>query len=250
MSAPNFYYDNRFSDAASAASTTATGNYAAANLADMRPYTWWKPTALPATVTVDCGSAKAADYAAVYGHDLHSQGATLEVRGSTDNFAVSDALVDTITPADDNPFLLLFNSVSYRYWRIRITGTTMPSLAIVMIGAALVMPQYLNVPFDPLFRQAIQQANNNENGQPLGKIIDFELWKQTLEFDYISWAWLRATWQPAWRSNLRGSPAIFAWDPGNYPAELYLVTVGDNYQSPHVNGLLANLIFDVSGVGT
>jgi len=251
MSAPKLFYDNRFADATPVASTTAAGSYAAANLNDLRPYTWWKPTALPATVTVDCGSAKAADFALFYGHDLHTQGASIEIHGSTDNFAASDVtVVASYAPTSDDPFLLEFASASYRYWRLKITGTTMPSIAMVLIGAELVMPEYLNNGFDPLARNVIGRSNNNDNGQPLGAIVDYEQWKQTLEFDFVSWSWLRSTWQPAWRNYLRSSPFIFAWDSVDYPAELYLVRAGNSYQTPHTNGLLANLIFDVSGVGT
>ena len=255
MGFPKLLFDNRFVDAVPVASTTATGNYAAANVADMRPYTWWKPTALPATVTVDCLSAKSANYALIYGHDLFTQGATLEVRGSTDNFAASNVLVATLTPTSNNPFLLEFGGVSYRYWRIKITGTTMPSIAIAMIGAAFVMPKYLTSGFDPLSRLLISQGgsgsmNSNENGQALGKIIDFEQFTQTLQFDNVAWSWLRSTWQAAWRSNLRGSPFIFSWDSVNYPSEIYLVNAGDHYSTPHQQGGLTTLTFDVSGVAT
>lgn len=241
-------FDNRFADAAPVASSTAAGNFAAANVADMRPYTWWKGSAMPAWFTVDCGVAKAADYALIWGHDLFTQGATLEVRASTDNFAISNVLLGTVTPLSNDPFLLEFATVNYRYWRFNLTGVTNPSIAIALIGSAFVMPKYLGSGFDPLARTVSQQANNNGNGHALGKIIDFEQYNQTLTFMNVTWSWLRATWQPAWRSNLRGSPFIFAWDSATYPAELYLVTAGDNYATPHQTGGLAGLSFDVSGV--
>jgi hypothetical protein len=47
---PKILYDNRFKDAAPVASSTAVGNFNVLNMTDFRPYTWWKPTALPATV--------------------------------------------------------------------------------------------------------------------------------------------------------------------------------------------------------
>src|SRR3954464_7747325 len=104
MASPKFLYDNRFNDAVPVASTTAAGDFNVLNLLDFRPYTWWKPTALPATVTIDSGSAKAADFAMIYGHDLFTQGATLEIRKSTDNFAANDVLVATKTPTSNDPF--------------------------------------------------------------------------------------------------------------------------------------------------
>lgn len=76
----------------------------------------------------------------------------------------------------------------------------------------------------------------------------FEQFSQPLQFDNVAWSWLRSTWQPAWRSNLRGSPFVFGWDTVNYPSELYLVNAGDHYSTPHQQGGLASLTFDVTGV--
>lgn len=250
MAKPRILYDNRFGDATVAASTTASG-FAAANVADWRPYTWWKPTALPATLTVDCASAKAADYALVYGHTLFTAGCTLEVRGSTDNFSASNVLVASVTPTSDAPLALWFNSVSYRYWRIRITGAaTMPALAIASIGARLELPTWLPQPFDPLTRKIDGQSNRSENGQPLGRAIDFELWKQPIKLERVTWAWLRTTWLPAWRAHLRSSPFVFAWEADLYPDDLKLVTAGEQFTSPHYAGSTADLQVELQGVVT
>lgn len=244
---PKILYENRFKDATPVASTTAAG-FDVLNLRDWRPYTWWKPTALPATVTVDCGSAKAADYAVVWGHDLFTQGATFEVRGSTDNFAASDVLVATKTPTSDKPFLLTWTSVSYRYWRLRITGTTMPSLAIAAVGAALEVPEYLPEGFDPLNRKIEGDFNRTNKGHPLGRAIEFEEWSERLEFDWVTWTWVRNSFKPAWDAHLRASPFVFAWDAGDHADEIYLVNAKGEYKAPHKPGSYASLSLDVSGV--
>jgi hypothetical protein len=166
MAKPALYYDNRFADATPTASTTATG-FAVANLRDWRPYTWWKPTALPATVTVDCASPKAADYALLYGHNLGTTGCTVQIRGSTDNFAASDVLVATSTPTTDAPLLIPFTGVSYRYWRLRIITGTAPSIAIAAIGTALELPTWLPQGFDPVGCEVVGSVARNANGQPL-----------------------------------------------------------------------------------
>ena len=248
MAYPKFLYDNRLDDATPAASSTATGDYAVANLRDWRPYTWWKPSAMPATVTVDCGSAKAADYAFIYGHDLSTQGATLEVRGSTDNFVASDVLVSSKTPTSDLPFLLTFNSVSYRYWRIKVTGSNAPSLAIAAIGAALASPVYIAPPFDPIGREVQGAANLNENGQPLGAAIDFEKWTQSVTLSNVSWSWVRSTFLPAWKTHFRSTPFGFAWESAGYPDEVLLVTGGAQLQIPHNPGSFCNVQMQLSGV--
>lgn len=249
MAKPTLFYDNRLADATLVASSTALGSYAAANVADWRPFTWWKPTALPATLTVDCGVAKAADYALVHSHTLYSAGCTLEVRGSTDNFGASNVLVASLTPASDDPFLLSFNTASYRYWRLRITGAaTMPALAVAAVGARLVLPTYLPQPFDPLGRKIDGQSNRNENGLPLGRVIGFEAWKQNIKLERVAWSWVRATWLPAWRAHLRSKPFVFAWETDLYPEDLKLVTTGDDFKTPHYAGSTTDLLFELSGV--
>ena len=254
MAFPRFFYDNRFADNTPAASSTAAGNYAAANLADWRPYTYWLGTLLPATITVDCGVAKAADYALVMGHNLHSVGASVEIHGSTDNFSTSDVTVASGTPADDTPYLLTFASVAYRYWQLKLTGSTPPTVAIAAIGAKLEAPVGLAQQFDPLTRVINGQSNQNENGHPLGTVVYFEEWEQDLTFEKVSWSWVRSTFLPAWRSSLRGSPFAFGWDTDNEPSEILLVSGGNSsaqsFETPHYSGSVCDLVLHLSGVIT
>lgn len=248
MAKPHIFYDNRLADATVVASSTASG-YAAANVADWRAYSWWKPAALPATLTVDCTAPRAADYALVYGHDLYTQGCTVEVRGSTDNFAASDVLVATSTPTSNDPLLLLFASASYRYWRVRITGAgAAPALAIAAIGARLELPSWLPQPFDPVGRQIMGQSNRNERGQALGRVIEFESWKEQIKLERVTWSWLRSTWLPAWRAHLRSTPFVFGWEVDLYPTDLKLVTAGDKFDTPHYSGSTCDLTLDLEAV--
>jgi hypothetical protein len=249
MALPTLYFENRLADAAIAASSTAAG-YAAANVADWRPYTWWKPAALPATLTVDCAAPAAADYALVYGHDLFTHGCTLEVRGSTDNFASSNVLVASHTPAVDEPFVVLFNSVSYRYWRLRITGSAAPVLAIAAIGARMVCPIGVPQGFDPLGRDVDGQINTNENGQPLGRIVTYERWTSRIRLQRVLRTWARDTFLPAWRAHLRGTPFVFTWDLDADPSNVRLVTSGKKIDVPHYSGARCDLEFELSGVIT
>lgn len=244
---PLVLYDNRLADGALTASSTASGDFAAANLIDWRPYTWWRPDALPATVTVDCGSARAADYCAVYGHDLGTQGATLEVRYSSDDFAADDNLAATITPGDDTPFVLSFGSQSARYWRVRISGGA-ASLAIVSVGERLTLPRRLRAGFDPTARAPQGKFNRSMKGHPLGSVIDYEEWSETLRLRSVSWDWIRDSWQPAWQAHLKHQPWLFAWDPEDHASELYLVGSTRGYKTPITTGQFADFEMQVSGV--
>lgn len=243
---PLILHDNRFEDAVPVASTTAAG-FSVLHVRDWRPYTWWKPAALPATVKVDCGSVKTADYAAIYGHDLGTRGATLEIRGSTDNFVSSSDVVASIVPANDGPIVLTFAPASYRYWAIRITGSTAPAIAIVAIGRALQLPRRLPIGFDPLGRKVRGDTNRSEAGHPLGRNVQFEEWTGSISAR-VTWSWLRDHWQPAWAAHLRDMPFLFAWDPSDHPTETRLVVAADDYRAPTEAGEFARLTLDVSGV--
>lgn len=135
MARPKILHDNRFADSTPLASTTGTDTgLDVRNLADARPYTWWSPSTLPATVTVDCLTAKAADTACIVAHDLASMGCDVQIRGSTDGFSASDVLVASVTPSTDGPVWQAFASVSYRYWRLRIDGPGAPALDLDFAG--------------------------------------------------------------------------------------------------------------------
>lgn len=248
MANPRLFFDSRLADNVLVASGTAPGNYAPANVADLRPYTWWKGDVLPATLTVDCGVPKAADFALIYGHNMKSVGASLEVRGSTDNFVASDVLVAAGAPASDDPYLLTFGSVAYRYWRLRFTGATPPSIAIALLGAVFEFPTGLSQGFDPIGRKVVAQQNRNEHGQPLGNVVDYEEYSSDLLFERVSWDWVRTSFLPAWRSNLRSAPFVFGWETSLYGSELVLVASAPQWTAPHMSGLVTDLTLTVTGV--
>lgn len=250
MNYPKIFHDNRFDDGAPVASGTAAGDFDPLNLRDFKPYTKWQADTLPATVRVDDGSALPADYCAVWGHDMGSQGATLNVRRSPLGTWAGgdDILVATVTPADDDPFILEFASVASQYWGIEITGATVPTLAIAAIGAALEIPATLHEGFDPLSAEPKGQFSRSVTGNPLGRDIDYEEWSQSPTFELLSWAWLRATWKPAWNAHLKAEPFVFSWDPAGHPDELYLVNASGADRTPHKAGSLADLTVNMAGL--
>lgn len=244
---PLILYENRLNDAVPAASSSATG-YNVLNLRDARPYTFWKPTANPSTVTVDSGSAKAVDYLWIYGHNLGSTGCTVELRKSTDNFAANDVLVDTHTPVDDKPILRVLSSYTSRYHRVRFITGSVPTIAMVLFGVRLEVPAGIKTGFDPLGRNSIAQYNRSVKGYPLGKVINYQEFKENLSFELLSWTWARTTWGAAWDAWLQSEPWGIAWNADTYPKESYLVTADGAYATPHRSGSLCDLSVAVTGV--
>lgn len=248
MANPRILYESRFTDAPPVASSTAAGAFNVANLTDWRDTSWWQPLVMPANVTVDSAAAAAVDYWLVWGHDLGSTGATIELHKSNDNFVANDVLVDSVTPADDKPFARYVTTADERYWRIVVTGATAPSLAIVTVGSYLQLPAGLRDGFDPLGRTPKGRFNRSVKGHPLGRTIDYETWTTTLDFDLVAWDWVRANWLPAWAAHLKGAPFVFSWAPVNYPAELRYVNAVKGFDTPHHPGSRTGLKVELEGL--
>jgi hypothetical protein len=253
MAGPLVLYESRLNDAAPVASSTAASTpdvqYDVLNLRDLREYSLWKPAALPATVTVDCGVGKTADYLAIYNHNLGSSGNTVEVHRSTDNFVANDTTVDTHAPADDKPFVRLFTGASTRYWRVRIVNGSAPTLAIVLLGNRLEIPAGVREGFDPLGRELVTQINRSNTGRALGNVLSWRRWRMQMIFELVSWSWVRASWQPAAEAWLESEPWLFAWNPDAYPQELRHVTMdASGWDTPHRSGSLTDLQVAVTGV--
>jgi hypothetical protein len=423
---PKFLYDNRLDDADPVASSTASG-YSVFNIRDWRPYTSWRPASMPATVTVQSPYMQPADYAFVYGHDLHARQVAIEIRGSSDNFVSNDVLIATsnllaypqefqnaawtkagctiapnavrapdktisadfiventangehhtyqyvpkssaaqlftlsaffkkrdrrymflgssdntmncqrsvdldnsiistlydptsaggdmgIIALDDGwfwawssfttqadsflytrvglinaagnsasytgdgtsanlqwgaqlnfgavaayqgignaPLLLVFPETAQTYWRARffnLSGSLVPTIAIVSIGKALEADVYLSAGFDPRGRDLIGAVNRSSKGNPLGTVIDFESYERTLEFEDVSWDWLRNSFEPAWAAHLRAKPFAFAWDPTDHANEVVLLNATKGYDVPHRAGGRCTLRVPVQGIAT
>lgn len=254
MAKPRIYWDNRLADTYLQASSTAPDvpaapgvaalKYHPDHVADWRPYTWWKPVTLPATLTVDSDEPRSCDSLFVLGHNLASCGCTMEVRGSTDDFGSSDVLVFSITPASDAPFARVFELATYRYSRIRITGTTPPSLNLIALGMMLELDGYADI--DPLQQSLEGVTNRNLRGRPLGKVWDYVEWRQRVQIEACDFDWCRDTFVPVWNAGLRARPFGFQWNVGVDP-EPRLVVAGDDLSADPQGNNQVNLQFDVSG---
>ncbi len=177
---------------------------------------------------------------------LHAWRANLQacVSGDRRTTPFSNAHVDV-------PIFIPFsvvNGLSFQVWVKLFSGSGVPSIGIVAFGQALAMPRGLPIPYDPIGRQIRGQVNRSVAGHPLGKVIEFEEFSRTLNFRHVSWDFVRDTWLPAWNAHLRSEPFGLIWEPGEHPEEVYLVTAGNGFQTPHQPGEFTDLQFDVTGV--
>lgn len=211
------------------ASTSAAGHPATAATYPTT-FEYWTPTALPATWSVDLGSAKAVDYLGMVG-DMN--GCTVALQSSTDNSTWTTQ--ETRTGLTDRINLFLISSVTARYWRLSVS-VAFPLLSVVYLGQALAMQRKIYQGHTPLTLSRETELSNNmsEGGQYLGRSIIRKGASTSTEWQHLKADWYRANFDPFVKS-ARTAPFFIGWRPQQYPAELGFVWTGGDI-SPSITG--------------
>lgn len=95
------------------------------------------------SIVIDCAEDVTADAVAFLGANL--SGASVEVRGSTDNFSASDVQVkaSTALTTNVNAAYLSFTEVTYRYYKFNVTGhASNIRLAHICLDSAVDYPYF------------------------------------------------------------------------------------------------------------
>lgn len=246
---PIILNDNRFMDAIPTATGTAAG-YDVLNIRDMRPYTWWRAAAAGTSyLTVDCGSAAAADCLAVIGHNLLSAGALISLETSLDNAAWTQRLAP-FTPTSNRAFLRPFVRVYARYWRIKIvTAAVAPQLAVVMIGERIDFP-FPPDSFAPYSESVEVESTRSKTGNPLGEVVRYFPVDVKPVFSHVDRVWVEETYRPFREDYSRYRKFFFwAWDTDTYPDQVFfLQDVGKYDPTVSVLAYYDKLKLDLKGV--
>jgi hypothetical protein len=204
------------------ASTAATG-FPAIAATFPTTFEYWTPTALPATWTLDLGTAQTIDHVGLVG-DM--KGCTIAIESSPDNSTWTAQ--DTRSAITDRINLFLFAPVSARYWRLNIS-VQLPNIAVVNMGQALAMQRKIYQGHTPLTLSRETELSNNvsEGGQFLGRSIIRKGASTSTEWQHLTASWYRANFDPFVKS-AREFPFFIAWRPLQYHNELgYVWTGGD-----------------------
>lgn len=167
---PTILFNNLFLNGTLAASTEAV-NYAKENVRSENTVKSWRPTALPATLSVDLGVATSADSFAIVSHNCGTNGNTVYLESSTDGIAWTTRC--TVIPTDNTTILGLFTSVSARYWRIQVAFGTVPTIAVVFLSQRFNFPAGVRPPYTPVWlsQQFELLTANTLGGQFLGNRV-------------------------------------------------------------------------------
>lgn len=200
-----------------AASTSAAG-YAAANAATYRTDSFWQPTTLAATWSIDAATAQSVSYCGIAAHDLGSKACTVLVQSSTDGVAWTTRM--TLTPTDDSAIFALFAVVSARYWRLNISGAGgVPTIGVIQFGAVMEFPQ--RCVFAPSLsfertRRVSYRINETEGGQWAGRSITRTSLAPSITVNNLSETWIAAEWD-AFALHAETSPFFIADRPNAFP---------------------------------
>ena len=215
-------YKNVLETGTVTASTEASG-FDKESAYDWRPFTFWQPTAVPASLVVDMGSAVDVDYFALASHDLFDNGSTIVLQYSNDNFSgdINDAFT-AITPSDNDVIFETFATINERYWRIYVTGGV-SSIGVTSFGEQTDLTKGMAIRFAPptLSRDSKMITSESNKGQFLGRSIERTGYPGMVKLRLLDPAWVRSTWD-VFIDHAELKPFFFSWDDGDYSDEAVL----------------------------
>lgn len=125
MAQPKFLFPNTpYLPTATAAATDAYAGTAAANVLTATEDAYWRPANVTGskTLTIDLGEPRNVNALGLAGEAM--DGATIEVRASTDNFVASDEQIQApaiLTATVNAGWSDLGDGTTYRYWRLIVS---------------------------------------------------------------------------------------------------------------------------------
>jgi hypothetical protein len=174
------------------------GNLAATDFTYQR----WSAGALPSNWTLVTAADASVDTVFIAAHNLGSTGSTVEIQTAA---TVGGAFTTraTITPTDDSAIAAMFNSngtpYTIREIRIAVTGASAAvQVGIIRAGVALQMqrPVYGGVQPIGLTRVVETRHSISETGQWLGRVLQRQARKTTMDWQHLAAAWYRANFEP------------------------------------------------------
>lgn len=205
-------YRNVLAEGTLTASTQAADGFAA-NALGPQTNDFWIPTALPAWLQVTLGAAVSCDCASIVAHNLWSKGCTVYVEYFSGG---SWQVAASCTPTDNSTILLIFPSRSSNQWRIRTTGSSVPSIGIAMIGPRFLIPEGIQMDYVPIHLALDIELMPSITiaGQYQGTMINRKGASTSISFALQDKTWIETTAKPFIKHFNSGSPFMWASCPG------------------------------------
>jgi hypothetical protein len=232
-------------------SSEASG-YEKENAYDWKQYDWWKPTDTSSEwIAVSFSSAKTADYAAVWGHNLNEVAGSVKPQYSTDGGSNWIDASTAVTATTGNTIFIGFNSASAADWRLLFTSTGTVIVAGVQIGDATIFDKSVSPGFMPagLSPQVGIKTAMSELGVNLGASILRTGLIGSIQLANLSPDWVRSQWVPLINHLNAGKSCVFSWDDELHKDEAILIFKTGQIATPsYTTPLLMSASLNFQGI--
>lgn len=235
-------------------STEAAG-FEGVNAVDERTFSFWRPTALPATLEFQITAAEECDYAMIAAHTLGTSQSIVSFE-SYDG-ASWQAWSAQVSPGSDKVLAFMNARVTANRFRLKVDSNAvspaMPSVGVVYIGKALAMERGTPLNYAPITMRRKTEARPQlaDKGALLGRSIQRQGVVGEIAFNYLTASFVRASFDPFIEA-ARTHPFGWVWAPIDFPAEVaYLWTPsGSEDIRPDYANLQdrMNVKFNVTGI--
>lgn len=229
------------------ASTEAAGFPASAAQNELT-YSYWKPTALPATWALDAGAGVDVDYFGIAAHTLGTDQATIYAEYWNGSAWIE---IDSVLPGDDRPIMFIFATITASQFRIRLTGTTAPRIGVIYIGKLLEMQRPITDSHSPINLSPVTETRGtiSETGQWLGRSVVRKGSATSWRWNFLNNDWYRANFQP-FADSAPTKPFFIAWNPDFAPGDVGYVWLREGEDiRPSYQGIADYLSVGFNGEG-
>lgn len=202
--------------------SSAPTGYLADNAFNGTTYDRYKPTSSPAEIVLDLLAAKDVDYIATLTKNVTS----IQILRSSDNITYTSIATLSSTDASN---MILFDNVTYRYYKIIFTGTNIEVINI-KLGLSLEMQRAIYSGHSPLALSRIHaiRPNVSETGQFLGATVRRKGLKGQFSWNNLQATWYRNNFDVFAQSIPQANPFFIAWRPQSFPNDCnYVWAMGD-----------------------
>ena len=207
--------------------TSEAAGFPASALSNPLTYDQFRPDSLPVTVLVDRGQAVDVDYIGIGAHDMADHASVVTIEYSTDN--ATWTTLASFSPGDNTPIMLIFDTVTARYFRFTIEAASQFFIGACYIGQALVMQRAIYGGHAPinLSRVTEYETTRSELGQWLGRSVIRKGVATDFSWSHLTAAWYRENFDPFVKA-ARSTPFFIAWNPKKFQSEVgFCMTTGD-----------------------
>lgn len=216
---PRIAWDSVLEEATITSASTNEDDGAVEQVADWRPWTFWRPTgAAPHSIEADLGGMNTVNAWAIAGHDaaglvsMYSWNGTAWVLHS-----------EVISPGDGSVLYLVGSAVTTT--KLKFTFTTITFLSILWAGEDVILPEGVGPGWtDPnLALRADVNPEVSRDGVWLGASVDQWTTKLDIQLRNVEMAWAKDYWQPFIR-RCSTQPFFLHWNTSDWPNSACLCT--------------------------